>query len=57
MKTPYAYPFDGNPAHWWFLEKKNEIISPAWKAKVTEGLASPSDLHNTSKILSDEDAF
>ena len=35
-----------------FVEKQHEIISPAWSGKTTEGLASPSDCHETAKRMS-----
>jgi hypothetical protein len=48
--------FMGNPLIAGFVETQHEPKTLAWNGKTTEGQASPSDCHNTAKIMSDEDA-
>jgi len=38
-----------------FVEIHQEPKTWKWSGKMTEGQASPSDCHNTAKIMSDED--
>jgi hypothetical protein len=45
----------GNPLFAGFVEIQHEPETCAWSGKTTDGLASPSDCHNTAKLLSDED--
>jgi hypothetical protein len=37
------------------VEIQHEIKSPSWSGKTNEGQASPTDFHNTAKIMSDKD--
>jgi hypothetical protein len=40
-----------------FVDGQNEIKSPAWSGKTTDGLpASPLDCHKTAKMMTYEDA-
>jgi hypothetical protein len=58
MNRPNECPFFyRKPAIGGFVENQNEIISPAWSGKTTEGLASLSDCHKTAKLISDEGAL
>jgi hypothetical protein len=47
--------FDGTAANRRSCREKYEIKSPAWSGKTTEGQATPSDCHETAKIMPDED--
>jgi hypothetical protein len=49
--------FMGNPLIAGFVEKQHEAKILTWSGKTTEGKASPSDCHNTAKIMPVEDFY